>query len=76
VTLSLIYTGSNSFRAIDDTKQLLELFMFNTIKRLSKPIGRLFVSRNLNHCNSATVNFLTNEVIFDVYMLRSGVSAR
>jgi hypothetical protein len=36
----------------------------------------LFVSRNLDYCNSATVDFLTNKVVFDVHMLYSGVSAR
>jgi hypothetical protein len=75
-TSSLIHSDSNSLRAIDDTKQLFELFMLDTIERLSEPIDRLFVSRNLDYCNSATVDFLTNKVVFDVHMLYSGVSAR
>jgi hypothetical protein len=50
--------------------------MLDAIQRLGKPISRLLVSRNLDYHNSASVNLLTNEVVLDVHMLRSGISSR
>jgi hypothetical protein len=76
VTLSLIYSGSNSLGAVNSAKQVLKLFMLDAIQRLGKPIGRLLISRNLDYYNSATVDLLTNKVVLNVHMLRSGISAR
>jgi hypothetical protein len=71
-----MHSGSKSLGAINSAKQVLKLFMLDAIQRLGKPISRLLVSRNLDYHNSASVNLLTNEVVLNVHVLRSGISSR